>query len=123
VSGETTTLTMPIPPSLNALMSGTLKDRIIHKNAAKWMAKKAWLDAGQPVFSGPVCVDARFYFPDRRRRDRENYGAAVKASIDQLVTDGCLVRDDHEWFDMQVFMLYDRANPRLELIIREAGAA
>lgn len=116
-----TTLTMPIPPSLNAMMSGRLKDRIANKNTAKWEASAAWRDAGCPVFRGPVVADARFYFPDRRRRDRENAGAGgIKAAIDYLVECGCLVGDDHAVFDMTVHMLHDAENPRLELEIRSA---
>lgn len=117
---EAVVLVMPIPPSLNAMMSGKLKDRITNKNAAKWMALKAWKDAGEPVFSGPVLVDARFYFPDQRKRDRENAGAGgIKAAIDYLVDCGCLIGDSAEVFDMQVFMLHDCDNPRLELHVRE----
>lgn len=120
----TATLTMPIPPSLNALMSGKLKDRIARKDTAKWEAWAAWREAGQPVFRGPVIVDARFYYSDRRLRDRENAGAGgIKASIDALVNLGCIERDDHLFWDMTVHMLYDRENPRLELEIRERESA
>jgi Holliday junction resolvase RusA-like endonuclease len=102
------------------MLRGKRRSQIRAKNTAKWEMKEAWLRAGQPTFSGPVKVDARFYFPDRRRRDRENYAAAVKAGVDLLVAVGCIERDDHEYFDMTVHMLYDKSNPRLELEIRGA---
>lgn len=119
---EVVTLTMPIPPSLNTMMSGRLSDRIKRKSDLGWQAVAAWHESMKPRFSGPVMIDARFYFPDRRRRDRENYGAGgLKSIIDTLVTLEVIERDDHEWLDMTVYMLHDADNPRLELWIREAG--
>lgn len=120
---ETQKVTLTIPgvlPSLNQLMSGKLKDRFAWKNGVKLMTHLAWGCENNPVLAGPVSAVARCYFPDRRRRDRENYGAGgLKVVIDQLVNDGCIERDDAAYFDMRVEMLYDRDNPRVELELWE----
>lgn len=114
-------LTLPIPPSLNTMMSGKLRDRIVRKNYLQWQAVAAWHNALQPTFAGPIVVDARFYFRDRRRRDRENYASGgLKAIIDALVKVEAIERDDAAYLDMTVHMLHDADYPRLELEIREA---
>jgi hypothetical protein len=114
-------LTLPVPPSLNVMLSGKLKERIRRKGDLSWQTADAYHQALRPVFTGPVKVDARFYFSDRRRRDRENYAAGgIKTIIDTLVKIGCIERDDSEYFHMTVHMLVDAENPRLELEIREA---
>ena len=41
--------------------------------------------------------------------------------MDLLVAVGAIERDDHEWFDLTVHMLYDKDDPRLELEIRGAA--
>ena len=72
------------------------------------------------MFSGPVKVDARFYYPQKRRRDRENAASGgIKSAIDALVELQVIERDDADYFDMTVYMLHDRDNPRLEIHIRE----
>lgn len=54
-----------------------------------------------------------FFWPDKRRRDRDNASACCKAYLDGISdTTG---QDDSEWEFNSVRFDIDRANPRLEI--------
>jgi len=58
-----------------------------------------------------------FYWPDKRRRDRDNAAAKCKAYLDGIAD--FLDQDDSEWdFNGVVFEL-DREKPRLEIRFEE----
>lgn len=57
---------------------------------------------------------AKFYFATRRRRDRDNLLAALKAAFDGL-TDSHILEDDSGLVHLPVDVLSDPENPRVEL--------
>jgi len=61
-------------------------------------------------------VTARFFFKTRRRRDRDNLLASLKAAFDGLADAG-LVADDSGLIHMPVEQYIDRADPRVELVV------
>jgi len=97
----------------------------IHRQACKerWERHtiECWLAAGRPVVRNPQ-VQFRFYFPDKVRRDLDNYlgTAAVKGIMDGLKYRA--IRDDN-W--QEVKMLAPTAEvcrnlPRVEVWVTEA---
>jgi len=60
----------------------------------------------------------KFYFRDRRRRDRDNFQAALKAACDGLVDAGVLI-DDSGLATMPAEFDIDGNDPRVELHLRE----
>lgn len=59
-----------------------------------------------------------FFWPDKRRRDRDNASAMCKAYLDGI--SDAIRQDDSEWrFDGVAFDL-DRDNPRVEVRMGEA---
>lgn len=62
--------------------------------------------------------EARFYFKQDRRRDRDNLLASLKAYFDG-VADAGLVRNDSDMTYLPVVVAIDRTNPRVELHITE----
>jgi len=93
--------------------------------ATKKYRQRAWAEAvcamggfGQQ-WKRAEC-QAVFYVRDRRRRDRDNLLASLKAAFDG-VTDAHVLEDDaglvHKPVDVQV----DRSNPRVELHITRLG--
>lgn len=62
-----------------------------------------------------------FYWPDNRRRDRDNAAASLKAVYDGL-TDAGVLDDDVGLVPMPPEMRIDRRNPRVEIQIMRGGA-
>jgi hypothetical protein len=56
-----------------------------------------------------------YYFRDKRRRDRDNYAAMLKASYDGIA-DATSV-DDKEFIPLPCVMGVDKEDPRVELIV------
>ena len=63
-------------------------------------------------------VTCRFFFPDRRRRDRDNLLASLKAAFDG-VADARVITNDAGMIHMPVELLVDRVNPRVEISLEE----
>lgn len=61
-------------------------------------------------------MKARFYFPTKRRRDRSNCAASLKAHEDGL-TDAGVWQDDSGVVHEPPEILFDKSNPRLEITI------
>ncbi len=59
-----------------------------------------------------------FYFKDKRRRDRSNLAASVKAYEDGI-TDARLWVDDCGVTWLPVVIAFDKADPRLEIEVTE----
>jgi Holliday junction resolvase RusA-like endonuclease len=80
---------------------------------------KTWLKACPELPAhnfDSVTLEYRFYFPDNRNRDSENY---VKAVSDFLVK-ACVLVDDN-WHVVKSMLLLpmgiDRGQPRIEIVI------
>jgi len=61
-------------------------------------------------------VTARFFFRNRRRRDRDNLLASLKPAFDGLADAG-VVGNDSGMVHMPVEQYVDRTNPRVELVV------
>ncbi len=88
--------------------------------AARNTAKMLCLEAGTP--SEPWInaeVTYAFYWPDRRRRDRDNAMSSCKAVLDGIVDAG-VVKDDSAVTFRPVVMAVDKDRPRLEITVEEA---
>ncbi len=62
-------------------------------------------------------AQAIFYFPDSRRRDRDNLLASLKAAFDGIAAAG-VVEDDSELTHLPVQIAKDPAAPRVEIFLR-----
>lgn len=110
-------ITLPFPPSVNSLYNGGSKQKRFPSKQYK-----AWLKSCPPLcghaHDGVILV-YRYFFPDNRARDSENY---VKAVSDYLVKSG-VIRDDC-WQCIKEMRLIpcgvDKYQPRVEIEIREA---
>ena len=109
-------LVLPFPPSVNGLYGGgSRQKRFPSKKYKQWLASCPEL----PDYSWhPVRITYKFYFPDNRERDTENY---VKAVSDYLVKQG-VIKDDN-WRVVSSMLLLpmgiDRKNPRVEIRIEK----
>lgn len=68
------------------------------------------------LIEGDVCLDFHFYWPDKRKRDTSNYTKMIEDALN-----GVAYYDDQQIADGRKRRSYDRANPRVELSIREAA--
>jgi len=66
-------------------------------------------------------VTARFFFRDRRERDKDNLLASLKAAFDGIA-DGRVITNDAGMIHMPAELLMDRVNPRVEIEVEEVGA-
>lgn len=86
---------------------------IAHVTAYNWLVANK---QEPPCWEQATCR-ATFYWPDLRRRDRDNAAASLKAVWDGLVDSGVLADDDqltHEPVGFEV----DRERPRMEIVVR-----
>ena len=79
-------------------------------------AQAGFVRAGREM--ARATCEARFYFKQDRRRDRDNLLASLKAYFDG-VADAGLVRNDSDITYLPVVVAIDKANPRVELHITE----
>lgn len=110
------TITLPLPNrnlSPNSRVHWTIKAKhrkAARRNAALW----AFSQVGQQHFTG---YRLDFYWPVRRRRDRDNACASAKSSLDGIAD--AMRQDDSEWEFDGVRFAIDRENPRLEIVFSE----
>jgi len=107
-------ITLPFPPSVNSLFGGgSAQKRFPSKQYKAWLKLCPALEERTVE---PVRIAYKFYFPDDRERDTQNY---VKAVTDYLVKSG-VIRND-SWKDILheelIPMGIDRENPRVEVFI------
>ena len=62
-------------------------------------------------------AEATFFFRDKRRRDRDNLLASLKAAFDGIAAAG-VVEDDADLTHLPVRVEVDKADPRVEIKIR-----
>jgi Holliday junction resolvase RusA-like endonuclease len=105
-----------------------LPDRRLSPNARVcWQAKSRAVKAyrSEAFFIGQrfptrwkaAEAEATFFFRDKRRRDRDNLLASLKAAFDGIAAAG-VVEDDADLTHLPVRVEVDKANPRVEIKIR-----
>lgn len=89
-----TTITLPFPPSINALYRAVKGRSILSKAYRDWRAAaEAEVLAQRPAkMIGPVSVTVELCPPNKLRRDLDNAG--FKAVLDLLVAMGVIEGDD-----------------------------
>ena len=87
-------------------------------------AKKEWAQivryTCRPAPPEPIrkaVVEIVYYFPDRRRRDPDNYSG--KFLLDGLTRAGIIADDSFDCIKLQLGADFDKENPRTEIIITE----
>ena len=110
------TITLPLP-SRNLSPNGRLNWRIVagFKKQARRLAALEAFDQLEDFALKGYRLD--FYWPTKRRRDKDNAAAMCKAYLDGVAD--CTGQDDSEWdFDGVRFEI-DKENPRLEIVFTE----
>jgi len=110
-------LTLPLPPSVNAMYRVVGRRSILSKDARDWYASavpKIAVQADGMVFDGNVAVDYTFYFPNNIRRDCFNYEKALSDAITKAGVWG----DDCQITDGSVHKRISKECPRVEVLIR-----
>lgn len=113
------TLTLPLPPSDNALTRCTCRNgkaRLYPTKAKKWFERDAtaWLriqKLPERPIEGPVAVTVAVYFPNRRG-DLTN---RIKAVHDVL--EGVAYNNDAQIMAAAQTRYIDRAHPRVEVTV------
>ncbi len=112
---------LSLPPrelSPNARPHWAAKARAVHQ-----YRETAYLSA---LAKRPGCpmrlarVTARFFFRNRRRRDRDNLLASLKPAFDGIA-DARVVTNDSGMIHMQVDQYVDRVRPRVEIVVEDAA--
>jgi crossover junction endodeoxyribonuclease RusA len=109
-------VTLPLPsrnlsPNSRVHWSKLAKHK---KEARRFAALASWDQVGPCKFNG---YRLDFYWPTKRRRDKDNAAAMCKAYLDGIAD--CMQQDDSDWeFDGVRFDI-DRNNPRLEIVFTE----
>ena len=116
---EKMTIVLPgVPPSLNAT-AGRKNVWAYREAKAEW-TRRVW-GACMAHKNRPKepweksLVEITYYFPDRRRRDADNY--AGKYLLDGLKKAGVIVDDDLNHISTVIHGDYDKDNPRTEIAI------
>jgi len=107
------TITLPLP-SRNLSPNGRLNWRIVagFKKQARRLAALEAFDQLEDLALKGYRLD--FYWPTKRRRDKDNAAAMCKAYLDGVAD--CTGQDDSEWDFDGVRFAIDRDNPRLEIV-------
>lgn len=117
---------LPLPPrklSPNARSHWAPKARATreYRARASMMAQVAMNRRPRPEWREASLL-ARWWFPDARRRDPDNLVAWLKSAIDGL-RDARVLADDDRLVVLPPEVAIDRANPRVELVIRPYSSA
>lgn len=108
-----------LPVSLNKLMRMHWRSRGEELvNAAHFIMAANFMNRVL-LAEGKRRVALRFYFPDARRRDADNY---QKLAWDALKWNHLIVDDSPKWLEVAgVTFHVDKTNPRTEIDIEEAS--
>ena len=109
-----------VPPSLNRFVGReNAKEYRAEKeqwtNAVLWTIKALRCAPPKPFDRAKVAI--RYYFPDNRRRDPDNYGG--KLLLDGLTRGGVIADDSFAHVSLSVSGEVDRERPRTEITIEE----
>lgn len=110
------TISLPFPPSVNGLFNGgSNQQRFKSKKYKDWLLSCPRLPA---LHLDRVAITYRFFFPDNRVRDCQNF---IKATTDYLVNSGLIVDDCWQCItggEVLIPVGIDKQNPRVEVDIR-----
>ena len=114
---EAITITVPeIPPSNNKYIGRDARWAYQQeKQRWEWLIRSAIKKP--PVAIERAVVKITYFFPDRRRRDPDNYSG--KMIMDGLVRCDVLVDDSFDHVNLLLSGGYDKNNPRVEIEITE----
>lgn len=105
-----------IPPTNNQFMGNSRNFNEYRRLKEQWH----WLiraaiktKPDQPIDRAVVHI--RYYFPDRRRRDPDNYSG--KMLLDPLVREGILQDDSFANVELRLSATVDKSRPRTEITI------
>lgn len=107
-----------VPPSMNAFAG---RNNVWEYRATKkkwtWAVKTACLASeGRPPQPWEKArVEITYFFPDRRRRDPDNY--AGKFVLDGLTRAGVIVDDDLKHISVTIRGGYDKGTARTQILI------
>jgi len=112
-----------IPPSNNKYMGrGSIKGQAFAYQAEKcrweWLIKAAMKQKPEKPF-GKSKVKITYFFPDRRRRDPDNYSG--KFLLDGLTQAGIIEDDSFSNIQLELRGKHDKQNPRTEIEISEVA--
>lgn len=110
-------VTLPIPPSVNAMYRRTHASFGMYKTAEA----KAWIKEcatilrknRSKIIKGKVDVDAHFFF--ERESDLDN---RLKALLD-LLQECLVIQNDKQVYSILATKDFDKKNPRVEVVLRE----
>jgi Holliday junction resolvase RusA-like endonuclease len=110
-----------IPPSLNRYL-GKANGQAYRKAKAEWTDTVAWMAKQQRTKHKPyekATVRITYFFPDRRRRDPDNY--CGKLLLDGLREGGIIEDDSFRHIRLQLAGECDPDDPRTEIMVEEIG--
>ena len=107
------TITLPLPsidlsPNRRVHWAKKAKQVKIHRSRARWAAL-AVLEPSDRIESYMLY----FFYPDKRRRDDDNYTSRCKSYLDGI--SDRIKQDDSEWHHNGVRRDLDREDPRVEI--------
>lgn len=108
-----------VPPSLNRFV-GRENSQAYRQAKAEWTDTVAWMAKRQRRIHKPyvhATVRIKYFFPDRRRRDPDNY--CGKLLLDGLRKGGIIVDDSFSHIRLELSGGCDPADPRTEIEIQE----
>lgn len=117
-------LTLPLPPSVNSMYravgAGT-STRVVKASRTRLYEEEAGYailaqKREQQVPPGPLAVIVKCYWPDKRKRDVDNF---TKGVID--IISRTLGFDDCRIADLHAYKRVDPEDPRCEVTIRAAA--
>lgn len=107
-----------IPPSNNKYLGNSHSFNIYRREKERWHMLIRAAIGKRP--KKPLCkavVTLRYFFPDRRRRDPDNYSG--KLLLDPLVREGILADDSFDNVRLVIIGDYDKDEPRTEIELVE----
>ena len=112
------TITLPFPPSVNALFNGGSGQRRFPTNAYKEWQLKCPAIQNPPRIGFPVALEYTMVMPDNRVRDVGNYEKAV---TDWLVKSGVILDDNYKIAPRitSQFLRVDKGNGKVYVVITE----
>jgi len=118
--GAALVVTLPLPPrvlSPNARPHWAAKARAVRQYRETACLCALVERPGRPMQAARVTC--RFFFRDRRRRDRDNLLASLKPAFDGIADAG-VVTNDSGMIHMPVEQCVDRVRPRVEIVVEAA---